>query len=134
MIFVMIIAGIYLSSLYSSFVGWMEAMFIKKLPKCGSTVLPNPFKGLVIFFKSHLLLSIMIVSPILLRGIRLNMETSTTAATKCPRRSLVNYCKHGHGSLFRATLAKMLTLVVLLSIAGQSSVVAIESIDIEVRC
>ena len=50
----------------------------------------------------------------------------------CMTTTKPNYCKHG--SIFRATLAKMLTLVVLLSIVGQSSVVAIESIDIEVRC
>ena len=49
-------------------------MLNKKLPKNGSTVLPNPFKGLVIFYKSHLLLSIMIVS--LLMG-------STTATNLC---------------------------------------------------
>lgn len=61
-----------------------------------------------------------------------NRETKSKSGHVFAVMALANYCKHG--SIFRATLAKMLTLVVLLSIVGQSSVVAIESIDIEVRC
>jgi len=118
MIFVMIIAGIYLSSLHSSFVGW-KAMFNKKLPKSGTTI----FRGLVIFFKMYDLVALFL-------SVVLIVQRAGACFSKGTGRWLLLKKSATFSGRGKRRLGTSMVLLTLIGLAGQTLAVAAENEEV----